>query len=116
MNCRDALHLLHPYSDGELDLVRDVEIEEHLAECAKCGEQVKNLRSLRAAISSPARYYRAPAALRMRAQLATSSVSPVTRQRRHLAAQWAAIAAGLLLLIGTSATIGVLSSRSGTTF
>ena len=70
MNCRDVLHLLHPYSDGELDLVRHVEIEEHLTECADCAEQEKHLRSLRAALSSPSLYYRAPAALRARVQLA----------------------------------------------
>jgi anti-sigma factor RsiW len=119
MTCQDALHLLHPYSDGELDLVRLVEIEQHFTECAECGEQLKNLRSLRAAISSPALYYRAQAALRTRVQLSSPSVTQVTqvtqvtRQRRPSAAQWAAIAAGLLLLIGSSTTIGILLSRAG---
>lgn len=113
MTCRDALHLLHPYSDGELDLVRQVEIEEHLTKCAQCGEQMKNLRSLRAAISSPALYYRAPATLRTRVQLAAPSVLQITDWRRQSTGQWAAIAAAFLLLLGTSATIGILLSRSG---
>jgi anti-sigma factor RsiW len=111
MNCPDVLRLLHPYSDGELDVVRHVQIEEHLAECAACAEQEKHLRSLRAAISSPSLYHRAPAALRTRVQLATS---PVTRGRGRSLVQLATIAAGVLLLIGTFATVGILLSRVGT--
>src|ERR1700722_7115176 len=111
MNCRDVHNLLPPYSDGELDLVRHVEIEEHLSECANCAEQEKNLRSLRAVLSSPALYYRAPAALRTRIQRATPML---TRGKRRSSLRLAAIAAGILLLIGASATIGMLWSRAGT--
>jgi anti-sigma factor RsiW len=111
MKCRDVQPLLHPYADGELDLVRHVEIEEHLTECAACGAQVKHLRSLRAALSSPSLYHRAPAALRSRVQLAAP---PATRGRRQSSLRLAAIAAGALLLIGTSATIGMLLSQAGT--
>ena len=88
MKCRDVQHLLHPYSDGELDLVRHVEIEEHLTECAECAEQEKNLRSLRAAISSPSLYHRAPAALRTRVQLATSRSARSPASDDDLAVQW----------------------------
>lgn len=111
MNCPDVQRLLHPYSDGELDLLRHVQIEEHLTGCAACTEQEQHLRSLRAAISSPSLYYRAPAALRARIQLAAP---PVTRGRRRLAVQLAAMAAGILLLIGASITIGMLLSQAGT--
>ena len=111
MTCRDVKHLLHPYSDGELDLVRHVEIEAHLAECPACAEQEKHLRSLRATLSSPSLYHRAPAGLRTRVRLATS---PATRGRRRSSAQRIAIAAGILLLIGASMTIGTLLLREGT--
>jgi len=109
MKCEDVRHLLHPYSDGELDLVRQIEIEQHLAGCAGCAEQEKNLRSLRAVISSPSLYQRAPTALRSRIQLASA---PVARERRGSSLQFAAIAAGLLLLIGISATIGFVVSNA----
>jgi anti-sigma factor RsiW len=114
MTCHDALNLLHPYSDGELDLVRQVEIERHLTECAECAVKEKHLRSLRAAVSSRALYHRAPAALRSRIQLGISPVAPVTHVRRQSPLQPAAIAAGVLLLIGASATIAMLLSRAGT--
>jgi anti-sigma factor RsiW len=110
MKCRDVQLLLHPYSDGELDLVRHIEIDEHLAGCTECFDQVKNLQSLRAAVSSASLYHRAPAALRTRVQFAAP---PVTRGRRRSSVQLAAIAAGVLFLIGASATIGMLLSRAG---
>jgi len=105
MNCQDVQRLLHPYSDGELDLVRHVEIEKHLADCAECAEQEKHLRSLRSVISSPSLYYTAPASLRMRIQLATPSA---TQRKRRPALSLVAIAAGVLLLTGASVTIGLL--------
>jgi anti-sigma factor RsiW len=110
MTCRDVLPLLNPYSDGELDLVRQVEIERHLTECAECAKQEENLRSLRAVLSSPSMYYRAPTALHARLQLP----APTVRfEQRGSWARQAAIAAGVLLLLGTGAAIGVLWSRAG---
>lgn len=106
MNCPDVQRLLHPYSDGELDLVRRLQIEGHLAECGGCADQEKHLRSLRAAISSPALAYQAPPSLRARVQLAAP---PASRRPRW---QWAALAAGVLLLIGVSMAGGMFLSRA----
>jgi anti-sigma factor RsiW len=111
MRCRDVQHLLHPYSDGELDLIRQVEIEEHLSDCAECAESEKNLRSLRAALSSPSLYHSAPAGLRSRIQ---QDMPLATRRKRRSAVRLAAIAAGVLLLAGASLTIGTLFSQAAT--
>jgi anti-sigma factor RsiW len=110
MNCGDVQNLLHPYSDGELDLVRRVQIEEHLCECPACAEQDQQLRSLRAAISPSSLYYRAPAALRAQIERAVPSAGARRRKRLRLAA----VAAGVLLLIGTTATIGMRLSQMET--
>jgi anti-sigma factor RsiW len=104
MKCQDVQHLIHPYSDSELDVVRHVEIEVHLTECAMCAELEKNMRLLRAASASPSLYYKAPAGLRTRIQAATRRVKP-GRDRSSL--RLAAIAASVLLLIGASAIIGM---------
>jgi anti-sigma factor RsiW len=109
MNCPDVQRLLHPYSDGELDLVRHLQVEGHLAECASCAEQEKNLRALRAEVASPALYHRAPAGLRARLQS-----GPLAEKRwASPRLQFAAIAAGILVLLGASTAIGMLLSRSG---
>jgi anti-sigma factor RsiW len=44
VDCRDVRDLLHPYSDGELDLVRHVQVEQHLAGCAGCADGERALR------------------------------------------------------------------------
>jgi anti-sigma factor RsiW len=100
--------MLHLFSDGELDLVRHVQIEKHLTQCTTCAEHERHLGTLRAAVSSPSLYYRAPAALRARVQLATA---PVEAARRRSPWRLAGRAAGVLLLIGTSATVGTLLFR-----
>jgi anti-sigma factor RsiW len=111
MKCREVQQLLHPYSDDELDLVRHVEIDEHLAGCTECSNQVKHLQSLRAAVSSASLYHRAPASLRSRIQITTPAVP---RRQRRSSRYLVATAAGILLLIGTSAAIAVVLSRAGT--
>jgi anti-sigma factor RsiW len=113
MNCPDVQNLLHPYSDGELDLVRNLEIEEHLSSCAACAQQVQDLRSLRAALSAPTLYYAAPAALRERVRLANAPVSPASsaRERRPAWLRPFALAAGILLMMGASVLLGMLLSR-----
>ena len=45
MNCREVRRLLQPYSDRELDLVRQLEIEWHLGECADCAPQSNRFQS-----------------------------------------------------------------------
>ncbi len=106
MNCHETRPLLHPFVDNELDVLRHVEIEEHLKGCPACAEQEQSLHSLRAALSSPALYYRAPAALAARLEL---GAQPLTREPRNrtmpLVARVAALsslatAAAILLFLG----------------
>jgi anti-sigma factor RsiW len=117
MNCQDVQNLLHPYVDGELDLVRTVEIEEHLAGCPACAEQEQSLHSLRASLSAPALRYAAPASLRARVQVAGDE-PPITAVREpHVVAREAwlrpvALAAGFLTLIGAAVTLGILMSQA----
>ena len=71
MNCAEARQLLHGYADGELDLVRSLEVEEHLRECSGCAEALGQQQALRSALRQEALYHRAPAHLagRLRATL-----------------------------------------------
>jgi len=57
--------------DGELDLVRSLEIEQHLQECSVCAESHKHLQALRQRIQFAGLYERAPLELheRIRASL-----------------------------------------------
>ena len=66
MNCADLRLLLHAYSDGELDLVRSLDVEQHLQTCAACAAQNQSLRSLRSALRSAPLAYAAPPSLRQK--------------------------------------------------
>jgi anti-sigma factor RsiW len=113
VDCRDVQNLLHPYSDGDLDLVRCLQVEHHLAECVECAERGRGLRLLREAVASGAPYHRAPDALRARLQ-ATSPPTPAARRgRRRPSAVVAATAAGVAVLAVAALTAGLLRSRSG---
>jgi anti-sigma factor RsiW len=70
--CDDNARLLHGYLDGELDLVRSLEIEEHLKTCPDCAQELWNQQTLRKAFRSSSLYDRAPAGLadRIRASIA----------------------------------------------
>lgn len=63
MNCAETRLLLHPYIDGELDLVRSLDVENHIQSCAGCTAENQSLRSLRTALRSASLAYVAPSSL-----------------------------------------------------
>jgi anti-sigma factor RsiW len=64
VNCNDTELLWSAWLDGELDLVRSMELDAHAEECAACGPRLRQARELRAVVRESAPYYQAPAALR----------------------------------------------------
>ncbi|GHO98938.1 membrane protein [Reticulibacter mediterranei] len=79
MNCDDVQDLIDGYVDGELDLVRSLEIEQHLQKCVTCMQEYKNRQILHRAISNGNFYYRAPASLQKRIQSSMKSSPPPLR-------------------------------------
>lgn len=73
MNCADVARLLHPYSDGELDLAAALAIEAHLETCARCGRAFAGLQALRGALSRSAEPRPAPEALHERVRAGISA-------------------------------------------
>jgi len=71
MDCVEKRNLIDGYLDGELDLVKSIEMEAHLKECRACAQMVENHRALREALVSGSVAFRAPAGLerRIRASL-----------------------------------------------
>lgn len=97
-------NLLHAYVDDELDLVRSMELEDHLAECADCAQQVESFRALRAAFAASDLRYGVGDQLRTRiTQALEKTERPPVRERgpRSLSWwNWVAAAACLLIAIG----------------
>jgi anti-sigma factor RsiW len=72
--------LLHAHVDGELDLANSREVERHLESCTDCRGTERAIRELRAALTSDALAYRAPAHLRKRVRAALRQEERSTRQ------------------------------------
>jgi anti-sigma factor RsiW len=108
--CDDNSLLLHGYLDGELDLVRTLEIEEHLETCPDCAQQLWSQQTLRKAFRSASLYERAPSglAVRVRASIsqegtrevrATSQPTPITMPApKRQTWNWLAVAAAIMLM------------------
>jgi anti-sigma factor RsiW len=95
-------NLLHAYLDDELDLVRSMDLEDHLAECGDCANEVASYRALREGVMTISLRYEAPEELRSRLlteirEQEKPQVEHVVVQRRVPWWSWAAVAACLLL-------------------
>ena len=108
MACDDNARLLHGYLDGELDLVRSLEIEEHLKSCAECALELRSQQTLRKAFRSSSLYERAPKGLeaRIRALLpavaedggGTQKIVTLLLGRRAFL-NWVAVAAAIVFAV-----------------
>jgi anti-sigma factor RsiW len=76
VNCDDARLLIHGHLDGELDLVRDLEVERHLEECLRCASEYGALRAMRTRLKEPEFRFEAPAELKEKIRRAIPTASP----------------------------------------
>jgi anti-sigma factor RsiW len=84
MNCNDIRPLLEAYSDGELDLVRQLELEAHLRACPACELQAKGIDARRDALRVSIPRFAAPTQLRekIRARLRAEAPAAAPASRR----------------------------------
>jgi len=66
LNCQRARDLVHPYIDGELDILQAAEVESHLDQCKDCNETYQNQIALRSSFKDTSFQYRAPEDLKQR--------------------------------------------------
>jgi len=112
--CQDAHKLIQPYLDGELDLVRSLEIEAHLHDCQTCAQAYHELRSLHSAVSDTALRFEPPAALRNRVRSAIRNESEVTNRSSRLSWRWMIPAVWFAVLVIIAWGLIVLLSRPST--
>jgi anti-sigma factor RsiW len=103
LNCQEAHSLMHPYLDGELDLVRSLEIEAHLKDCQTCAQAYNELRILHSAVSDTTLRFEPPAALRSRVRSAVRDESEVTNRSSRLTWRWMIpVMTGVVLIVALS--------------
>jgi anti-sigma factor RsiW len=104
LNCPEAQNLIHPYSDGELDLVKSLEVERHIQECGACTEAHQALADVRSAIHDGAPYYRASATLER--VIRTKQARTAAVGRSAWSPRWV-VAAAAMVLIATAVWMAV---------
>jgi anti-sigma factor RsiW len=117
LNCPEIQTLIHGYVDGELDLIKSLEIEQHLQGCSACAQAHTSLRAVRAALQDGSLYFQPPSDLRKRIQSSVwreSHGDPAFRVRPR---SLLAVAASLALITAAGwALVRVRSTQSADAF
>jgi anti-sigma factor RsiW len=102
LNCHEIEKLIHGYVDGELELTKNLEIDEHLEECPACARAHAQLQAVRTAIKENAPYYPTPPFLQKRIQATVRHASKpgLPLSVRHWRLFSVAAAAAFLLIAG----------------
>ena len=95
MQCKEAHKLLDGYVDGELDIIRNLEMERHVHDCSLCSEDYKTQQELRNAIKANLPYFNAPEALQERIATSVRKAARTESAARFFRNQWMSIAAPL---------------------
>jgi anti-sigma factor RsiW len=90
MTCEEIQPFLNAYVDGELDLVRSLEVDKHLEDCPACMRTVENFQTLGNALRSGGHYYQPSSQLEDRIRTALP-------RKRRISWPLLAVAASLLL-------------------
>ena len=99
MNCTDIQVAIHGYIDGELDPLRNLEIEQHLQRCAVCSQSYKADQALQTAVKTGAQYFPASADLRKRIQTSVRQVGKSQRTLPVMPWRWLAVAASVIFVV-----------------
>jgi anti-sigma factor RsiW len=80
MNCDEARRLLDLDADGELDVVRHVELAEHIKTCPDCAARVEAIQARKTALRTKLSRHHAPSdlAAKLRSSIAESSTNTPT--------------------------------------
>jgi anti-sigma factor RsiW len=107
--------LLSAHLDGELDLSREVEIEEHLRTCGDCARAHQAQLALRSALKSEDLYFRAPAHLAQRIRSAAQPAPPKASRSRPRMPGWLGAAAAAAAVVALAVWVSPMLSRPSRT-
>ena len=114
MSCQETRELIHGYLDGEVDLVRSMEIEEHLRDCHACTQTYKGIRSLTSAIGRSALRFEPPENFDRRLRSALRRQSEPEPKRMILRWRWIIAATSLLSTVIVIWVVASIFARQST--
>jgi len=95
VSCQEVQDLLHGYVDGELDLVRTLDIERHLRDCSACAPVHAQQQALRSALRDSALYFTPPEPLESRILVAVQRVSNANTWTWEWSWRWLSLGAAV---------------------
>jgi anti-sigma factor RsiW len=102
LHCHETQELLHAYIDGELDVVSDMAIAQHVSQCQACTQAYNSQQALRAALRTSTLAFPPPEHVQQRIRSAVRRASRAETCLRVRAWRWmrvgAALAAGVLIM------------------
>jgi anti-sigma factor RsiW len=101
--------------DGELDVVRHVEIEDHLRTCDACSQTYQKQLALRSALKSDELYFTAPAHLERQVRMAVRRTERRPWLPRLLTRQWIGVAAAAAAVVALAVLVRPMLSRPSLT-
>ncbi len=96
MNCNEINPLLHAYVDGELDLMRSLDVERHMKACGACATARRALQSLHSTLRHSNLSYSAPASLRSRIRKEIQGDQPERSTRNSRPWLWQFLTVGAI--------------------
>jgi anti-sigma factor RsiW len=115
--CPETQTLIHGYIDGELDLTKCLEIEEHLEACPACAQAHAGLQAVRTALHNSSLYSQTPPGLAKRLRSSLRGASRADRTPRVSPRRLLAVAASLALVTTVGwGLLRALSARSADVF
>ena len=99
MSCQTAQEFIHAYLDGELDLARSLEVEQHIEQCEICAIAYRNQTTLRSALKDSPLYHSAPAGLEKRIRSSLRREAKSEAGRRVFGWRWLPAGALAFLLL-----------------
>jgi anti-sigma factor RsiW len=95
VSCHEIQELLHGYVDGELDLVRTLDIERHLRDCPACARAYTQQEALQAALRSSSLSYRLPETLLPRVRAAVRRAANTHARPEGWSWRWLSLGAAV---------------------
>jgi anti-sigma factor RsiW len=95
LNCHETKRLLHGYVDGELDLLKNLEIEQHVQDCAACAQALAGIQAVRTAVKEGSPYFTPPPGLQERLQASLRKAGGAAPATHWHPRRWLAVAASV---------------------
>jgi len=111
LSCHETRELIHGYLDGELDLVKSLEVESHLEDCTACAQTYKGVRGLRSALGQRAVRFELPKDFQGRLRSALRHEDEPQRRSTIFRWQWLVAATSLITVIAVIWAVAGIPGR-----